>query len=126
VAFLRLSLFKKILTEILGLTLRKRLLRATKELERQNAGLAEFSQAQEEQVHAWKKAVDDFETGASAINPYELPQTGRWRGSMGSDVALTRVSVQAQRCVKSNWSLRAKTKKESASPSVTKAPQKKR
>ncbi|KAJ7306264.1 hypothetical protein DFH08DRAFT_824713 [Mycena albidolilacea] len=60
----------------MGLTLRTRLLKATKELERQRDGLEEFSEAQEEQVPVWRKMVDDFESGASLVNPYQLPKSG--------------------------------------------------
>jgi hypothetical protein len=38
--------------------------------------LQEFTQAQQGEVSAWKTAVDDFETGVSAVNPYELPLAG--------------------------------------------------
>ncbi|KAJ7821085.1 hypothetical protein B0H14DRAFT_3089147 [Mycena olivaceomarginata] len=37
-----------------------------KELERQRDGLEEFSEAQEDQVPAWRKMVNDFESGAVA------------------------------------------------------------
>ncbi|KAJ7708555.1 hypothetical protein B0H14DRAFT_3525416 [Mycena olivaceomarginata] len=47
--------------------------RARKELTRQTGALQEFTDAQEGEVSAWRKAVDDFETGASTANPYELP-----------------------------------------------------
>ncbi|KAJ7336983.1 hypothetical protein DFH08DRAFT_964940 [Mycena albidolilacea] len=57
----------------MGSTLRKRLLKARKELTRQTGALQEFTDAQEGEVSAWRKAVDDFETGASTANPYELP-----------------------------------------------------
>ncbi|KAJ7776669.1 hypothetical protein B0H14DRAFT_3508251 [Mycena olivaceomarginata] len=60
----------------MSLTLRTRLLKATKELERQRDGLEEFSEAQEEQVPVWRKMVDDFESGASLVNPYRLPKSG--------------------------------------------------
>ncbi|KAF7337266.1 CxC2 domain-containing protein [Mycena sanguinolenta] len=60
----------------MGETLRKRLLKATKELLRQLAGLQEFNQEQEDQIDAWKKAVDKFEAGLSKKNPYELPRSG--------------------------------------------------
>ncbi|KAJ7796028.1 hypothetical protein B0H14DRAFT_2391100 [Mycena olivaceomarginata] len=60
----------------MGATLRKRLLKATKELARQRSALEEFSGEQQDQVAAWKQMVDDFETGASAVNPYALPNSG--------------------------------------------------
>ncbi|KAF7334322.1 CxC2 domain-containing protein [Mycena sanguinolenta] len=60
----------------MGETLRKQLLKATKELSRQLAGLQEFNQEQEDQIDAWKKAVDKFEVGLSKKNPYELPWSG--------------------------------------------------
>ncbi|KAJ7693118.1 hypothetical protein B0H14DRAFT_2651465 [Mycena olivaceomarginata] len=46
----------------MGFTLRKQLVKARKELTHQRG-----------EVSAWKKAIDDFETGASTANPYELP-----------------------------------------------------
>ncbi|KAJ7873817.1 hypothetical protein B0H14DRAFT_2215648, partial [Mycena olivaceomarginata] len=60
----------------MGETLRKRFAKATKELARQQEGLEEFTEEQHDKVDAWKKAVDDFESGASLANPYELPQSG--------------------------------------------------
>ncbi|KAJ7862664.1 hypothetical protein B0H14DRAFT_3444602 [Mycena olivaceomarginata] len=60
----------------MGSTLRKRLAKARKELTRQTSALQEFTEAQQGEVSAWKKAVDDFETGASTANPYELPHAG--------------------------------------------------
>ncbi|KAJ7694277.1 hypothetical protein B0H14DRAFT_3044225 [Mycena olivaceomarginata] len=60
----------------MGLTLRKRLLKAVKELQRQRDGLEEFSEAQGDQVPVWKQMVDDFESGASLVNPYQLPKSG--------------------------------------------------
>ncbi|KAJ7701736.1 hypothetical protein B0H14DRAFT_3527423 [Mycena olivaceomarginata] len=60
----------------MGLTLRKRFLKAQKELTRQQDGLLEFIAEQRDNVAAWKKAVEDFETGESLVNPYELPQSG--------------------------------------------------
>ncbi|KAF8143039.1 hypothetical protein K438DRAFT_1520754, partial [Mycena galopus ATCC 62051] len=60
----------------MGELLRKRFLKATKELAAQIAGLEQFTAAQKDQAPAWKQAVDDFESGLSAVNPYELPQSG--------------------------------------------------
>ncbi|KAJ7822205.1 hypothetical protein B0H14DRAFT_2370859, partial [Mycena olivaceomarginata] len=60
----------------MGLMLRKRLLKAVKELEWQRDGLEEFSEAQEDQVPAWRKMVNDFESGVSLVNPYQLPKPG--------------------------------------------------
>ncbi|KAF8139162.1 hypothetical protein K438DRAFT_1996294 [Mycena galopus ATCC 62051] len=60
----------------MGSTLRKRFLKATKELAAQKSGLEEFSRHHQEEVPIWRKAVDDFERGASAANPYELPKSG--------------------------------------------------
>ncbi|KAJ7867181.1 hypothetical protein B0H14DRAFT_3441876 [Mycena olivaceomarginata] len=60
----------------MGLTLRTRFLKATKELARQKAALEEFSEHQQEEVPIWRKAVNDFETGASPVNPYQLPPSG--------------------------------------------------
>ncbi|KAF7378006.1 C2H2-type domain-containing protein [Mycena sanguinolenta] len=60
----------------MGETLQNWFQRATKELSRQIAGLEEFNEEQEGQILAWTKAVDDFETGLSADNPYQLPQSG--------------------------------------------------
>ncbi|KAJ7788499.1 hypothetical protein B0H14DRAFT_2398363, partial [Mycena olivaceomarginata] len=59
----------------MGMTLRNWLLKASKELGRQQAALSEFIQEQEEQVSVWRKLVDDFESGASAVNPYKHPKT---------------------------------------------------
>ncbi|KAJ7729886.1 hypothetical protein B0H14DRAFT_3518191 [Mycena olivaceomarginata] len=47
-----------------------------KSLRSQTGALQEFTDAQEGEVSAWRKAVDDFETGASTANPYELPHAG--------------------------------------------------
>ncbi|KAJ7363735.1 hypothetical protein DFH08DRAFT_798215 [Mycena albidolilacea] len=59
------------------LTLCKRFLKAMKERAKQQDGLTEFLQHQEEvDVAAWKKSVDDFESEASLVNPYELPSSG--------------------------------------------------
>jgi hypothetical protein len=69
---------------LVGETLRQRLIKARKELARQKEGLEEFSKAQQGEVSAWKKAVDDFETGASAVSPYELPHAGKRFFSAGS------------------------------------------
>jgi hypothetical protein len=55
--------------------LRNRFVKASKELGRQQAALSEFIQEQEEQVSVWRKLVDDFESGVSAVNPYEHPKT---------------------------------------------------
>ncbi|KAF8141070.1 hypothetical protein K438DRAFT_1636267 [Mycena galopus ATCC 62051] len=60
----------------MGTLLRQRFLKATKELATQIAGLDEFTAAQKDEVPTWKKAVDDFESGASTTNPYELPKSG--------------------------------------------------
>ncbi|KAF7376803.1 CxC2 domain-containing protein [Mycena sanguinolenta] len=68
----------------MGTTLRKRFLKATKELDAQKSWLEKFSQAHQEEIVAWKKAVDDFETAIyddngdaePPANPYELPQSG--------------------------------------------------
>ncbi|KAJ7789965.1 hypothetical protein B0H14DRAFT_3502247 [Mycena olivaceomarginata] len=61
----------------MGLTLRKRFLKATKERAKQQDGLTEFSRHQEEaDVAAWKNSVDNFESEASSVNPYELPSSG--------------------------------------------------
>jgi hypothetical protein len=70
---------------LLGTTLRKRLLQARKELARQRDALQEFTLAQQGEVAAWKEAVDNFETGASTTNPYQLPHAGKYL------VLLTRV-----------------------------------
>ncbi|KAJ7360889.1 hypothetical protein DFH08DRAFT_800310 [Mycena albidolilacea] len=59
---------------LMGMTLRNRFVKASKELGRQQAALPEFIQEQEEQVSVWRKLVDDFESGASAVNPYEHPK----------------------------------------------------
>ncbi|KAJ7816450.1 hypothetical protein B0H14DRAFT_2602708 [Mycena olivaceomarginata] len=59
----------------MGMTLRNRFLKASKELGWQQAALSEFIQEQEEQVSVWRKLVDNFESGASAVNPYEHPKT---------------------------------------------------
>ncbi|KAJ7788324.1 hypothetical protein B0H14DRAFT_3504322 [Mycena olivaceomarginata] len=59
----------------MGMTLRNWFLKASKELGRQQAALSEFTQEQEEQVSVWRKLVDDFESGASAVNPYDHPKT---------------------------------------------------
>ncbi|KAJ7831464.1 hypothetical protein B0H14DRAFT_3464063 [Mycena olivaceomarginata] len=40
------------------------------------AALQEFTQAQQDETPAWKKAVDDFEISQSAVNPYQQPQSG--------------------------------------------------
>ncbi|KAF7324231.1 CxC2 domain-containing protein [Mycena sanguinolenta] len=53
----------------MGETLRKRFLKATKELARQIAGLGEFNDEQQDQISAWKEAVDKFEAGLSQENP---------------------------------------------------------
>ncbi|KAJ7315538.1 hypothetical protein DFH08DRAFT_971894 [Mycena albidolilacea] len=60
----------------MGTTLRKRLLQARKELARQRDALQEFTLAQQGEVAAWKEVVDNFETGASTTNPYQLPHAG--------------------------------------------------
>ncbi|KAJ7731187.1 hypothetical protein B0H14DRAFT_3517920 [Mycena olivaceomarginata] len=60
----------------MGMTLRSRLLKARKELMRQEEGLQEFTAAQEGEAPAWKEAVDAFEAGASTDNPYQLPHAG--------------------------------------------------
>ncbi|KAF7377131.1 CxC2 domain-containing protein [Mycena sanguinolenta] len=66
----------------MGETLRKRFLKARKELERQTAGLEAFIHGQGAEVSAWKQAVDDFEVrdereeGDPVENPYKLPQSG--------------------------------------------------
>ncbi|KAJ7692492.1 hypothetical protein B0H14DRAFT_3531468 [Mycena olivaceomarginata] len=60
----------------MGTTLRSRLLKARKELTRQEEGLQEFTAAQEGEAPAWKEAVDAFEAGASTDNPYQLPHAG--------------------------------------------------
>ncbi|KAJ7691679.1 hypothetical protein B0H14DRAFT_3531790, partial [Mycena olivaceomarginata] len=60
----------------MGTTLRGRLIKARKELARQEEGLEEFTGAQEAEAPAWQKAVDDFETGSSSVNPYQLPHAG--------------------------------------------------
>ncbi|KAF8196616.1 hypothetical protein K438DRAFT_1585485 [Mycena galopus ATCC 62051] len=60
----------------MGVTLRKRFLRATHELARQTDGLQAFVVEQQEDVPTWKKSVDDFETGESLVNPYKLPKSG--------------------------------------------------
>ncbi|KAJ7888055.1 hypothetical protein B0H14DRAFT_3430251 [Mycena olivaceomarginata] len=60
----------------MGTTLRTRLVKARKELKRQEEGLEEFTAAQEEEASAWKEAVDAFEVGASTNNPYQLPHAG--------------------------------------------------
>ncbi|KAJ7813106.1 hypothetical protein B0H14DRAFT_2377193 [Mycena olivaceomarginata] len=70
---------RHLLTMTAGLTLRKRFLKATKECVKQQDGLTEFSRHQEEaDVAAWKKSVDDFESEASSVNPYELPSSGKF------------------------------------------------
>jgi hypothetical protein len=61
----------------LGTTLHGRLLRARKELARQEEALEEFTAAQEAEAPAWKKAVDEYETGVSSVNPYQLPHAGK-------------------------------------------------
>jgi hypothetical protein len=53
------------------------LIKPRKELARQEEGLKEFTGAQEVEAPAWQKAVDDFETGSSSVNPYQLPHTGK-------------------------------------------------
>jgi hypothetical protein len=65
------------LTLYSGTTLRTRLIKARKELKRQEEGLEEFTAAQEEEASAWKEAVDAFEVGASTNNPYQLPHAGK-------------------------------------------------
>ncbi|KAF7373693.1 C2H2-type domain-containing protein [Mycena sanguinolenta] len=66
----------------MGTKLRKRFLKATKELSAQKAWLENFAQAQREEFEAWKKAVDDFESfvddqsAEPPTNPYRLPQSG--------------------------------------------------
>ncbi|KAJ7800539.1 hypothetical protein B0H14DRAFT_3092594 [Mycena olivaceomarginata] len=46
------------------------------ELARQKAVLQEFSEHQQEEVPIWRKAVNNFEMGASPVNPYQLLQSG--------------------------------------------------
>ncbi|KAJ7805529.1 hypothetical protein B0H14DRAFT_2611299 [Mycena olivaceomarginata] len=60
----------------MGQMLRKRFMKATKGLARQQDSLNDFTKGQQDQVDAWKKAVDVFEMGISLVNPYELPQSG--------------------------------------------------
>ncbi|KAJ7903747.1 hypothetical protein B0H14DRAFT_3421928 [Mycena olivaceomarginata] len=60
----------------IGGTLRTRLLKATKELARQSEALRDFTQAQQDDVPAWKQAVDDFELGTLTVNPHEVPESG--------------------------------------------------
>ncbi|KAJ7615463.1 hypothetical protein FB45DRAFT_1035452 [Roridomyces roridus] len=60
----------------MGETLRLRLLKARKELGQQEDALKEFTDAQESEAPAWMKIVDDFETGQSPVNPYEIPHQG--------------------------------------------------
>jgi hypothetical protein len=75
--YLLLQAWCPLLMDFVGQTLRKRFAKATKELARQQEGLEEFIEGQHDKVDAWKKAVDDFESGASLANPYELPQSGK-------------------------------------------------
>ncbi|KAJ7784055.1 hypothetical protein B0H14DRAFT_2630667 [Mycena olivaceomarginata] len=64
----------------MGLTLRKRFLKATKERAKQQDGLMEFSRHQEEaDMAAWKNSVDDFKSEASSVNPYKLPSSEQER-----------------------------------------------
>ncbi|KAJ7790897.1 hypothetical protein B0H14DRAFT_2625555 [Mycena olivaceomarginata] len=60
----------------MGTTLRSQLLKARKELTRQEEGLQEFTAAQEAEAPAWKEAVDAFEARATTDNPYQLPHAG--------------------------------------------------
>ncbi|KAJ7628915.1 hypothetical protein FB45DRAFT_1028980 [Roridomyces roridus] len=60
----------------MGDTLRLRLVKARKELVRQEQALEEFTAGQQSGAPAWEKTVDDFETGKSAVNPYEIPHPG--------------------------------------------------
>ncbi|KAF7343557.1 CxC2 domain-containing protein [Mycena sanguinolenta] len=61
----------------MGDILRTRFLKARKELATQKAALDLFSGAQQADIPAWRKAVDDFEGGVpESKNPYELPKSG--------------------------------------------------
>ncbi|KAJ7354323.1 hypothetical protein DFH08DRAFT_955717 [Mycena albidolilacea] len=61
----------------MGMMLRGWLLRARKELAQQEEALEEFTAVQEAEAPAWKKAVDEYETGVSSVNPYQLPHAGK-------------------------------------------------
>ncbi|KAF8177825.1 hypothetical protein K438DRAFT_1769922 [Mycena galopus ATCC 62051] len=60
----------------MGGMLCKRFLIATDELRRQNTAFEEFTAAQAADTPIWKKAVDNFESGALVVNPCKLPQSG--------------------------------------------------
>jgi hypothetical protein len=75
--YLPFRAWRPLLTDSVGQMLRKCFMKATKELARQQDGLNDFTEGQQDQVDAWKKAVDDFKMGISPLNPYELPQSGK-------------------------------------------------
>ncbi|KAF8160335.1 hypothetical protein K438DRAFT_1985759 [Mycena galopus ATCC 62051] len=60
----------------MGATLHKRFLKATKELAAQKAGLEDFSLHHQEDIPVWNRTVDDFESGVSVVNPYQVPKSG--------------------------------------------------
>ncbi|KAF7378027.1 CxC2 domain-containing protein [Mycena sanguinolenta] len=66
----------------MGTTLHKCFLRATKELSTQKSWLENLGKAQQQEIAAWKKSVDDFECAAGdedgepPTNPYEMPPSG--------------------------------------------------
>ncbi|KAJ7352102.1 hypothetical protein DFH08DRAFT_805383 [Mycena albidolilacea] len=60
----------------MGKMLQTHLLKARKELARQEEGLKELTGVQEAEAPVWKQMVDDFETGVSKANLYLLPHTG--------------------------------------------------
>ncbi|KAF8194503.1 hypothetical protein K438DRAFT_2129700 [Mycena galopus ATCC 62051] len=92
----------------MGTTLRKHFLNATKELAAQKAGLEDFSVHHKEDVPVWRKIVDDFESGTSAVNPYQLPKSGE---DFLSGIAHSFNIFHVQRFATLNWSSCVRSKR---------------
>ena len=82
----------------LGVLLKKRLMSAIKEYNRQLEGWTSFTQGQKENVSLWKKQVEEYEAGQSTENPYSLPVSGEHRANVVSSHTLMMARYHSAVC----------------------------
>lgn len=68
----------KFFAKILGYLLRRRLIKAMKELNDQEEGLRIFENNQQLEAPGWKQMVREFELGESTKNPFSWPKGGKF------------------------------------------------
>ncbi|THU84098.1 hypothetical protein K435DRAFT_688224 [Dendrothele bispora CBS 962.96] len=71
----------------MGAILKRRLIAAVEEYQKQFESWMEFTQSQKEHAVEWKTMVDEYESGASEFNPYASPVSGKTAQSVRLELA---------------------------------------